>query len=1135
IYGSALTASQILDDYKSEVVAAKPGSGDGISLDGSNDYIQLPSVLDGATQFTVDFWIKTTENRASGTYWQKPSILGNGNPAGPDGDFGISTSNGFIGVWHGFCCGDQSFETTTAINDNKWHHVAAVNNGSNVVLFVDGIQLAGSIPTGGGAIQNAARPWRLGMINSCCPGDTPHQGTFDEFKVWNIALTQAQIRDRMCKKIVSTDALYTNLSAYYNFDEKAGSTVFDGSANSYTATFHNGASRITSGAPIGNSSSHDYSGASSSVNHANPSFGDDVTATLTSGGASGIHVYHVNEAPNSVSGVEGLETIGTYFGTFLAGGSSPQYNLVYNYDGISSISNESNLVLGTRANNSIATWAGITAALNTAANTLSVNDISNSQAEFRVAAQDAGLVSSSQANCFSYTPNPLTATPAFNNNLSATYQWQDSSVNGTWQNISGATNLAGLTLPVATSTKYYRRLATLNGSTIFSNVVIIEASAGPNPANFPNNAWNFYAYDGVSTDSTNIIYRGSYSTNNLNFNTQTEYNSNTNPSAASGYIGCSMIAPGNAWTLHAKRQGFPTGPYTLVVNQHDDNIKILKDGVEVINAGCCNYLGSNIYSLGTLNAATKIECRVANSGGPGHLQITLLMQALNAGAINGTQAICTSTAPSLLTNQISAYGGNTSTITYQWQDSIANGIWTNISGAINPSFQPSTLNQTTWYRRLAINNSETLASNTIHITVNTVVGNPALFGINQWNVYAYNGTNLNVGSGNIYRGFYTNANLNINTNNDWNSNLSPSAAANYQGCSVDVDNFTWIMKRQGFPIGNYFIDMPVMDNDFIIFVNASQVYQHFGGCCGPYNGIALGILNATSIVEIRVNDLGAPGEARVNFISDLQAGTIGSNQVFCNNTSVPNLFNSVVDAYGGLTAISYQWQDSIVNGTWQNIIGATSTTYQAPTVTQDIYYRRKATNVANEIAFSNILFLDFQGVLFYQDTDGDGFGNPLVSQLACTAPSGYVAYNTDCNDNDPLQKPGQTWYLDMDNDGYVTNASASTPITQCNRPLGGKLAVELIGPPYLNDCNDNHNHIHPGAQYVTYTGAPNYTNNIVFPLTGDPFTNYHYEVMYYNIYNELPENGAPRLSVDFNQDFILDLIDKRVSMLPDDV
>jgi trimeric autotransporter adhesin len=37
---------------------------------------------------------------------------------------------------------------------------------------------------------------------------------------------------------------------------------------------------------------------------------------------------------------------------------------------------------------------------------------------------------------------------------------------------------------------------------------------------------------------------------------------------------------------------------------------------------------------------------------------------------------------------------------------------------------------------------------------------------------------------------------------------------------------------------------------------------------------------------------------------------------------------------------------------------------------------------------------------YYQDFDGDGFGNPAVTQLSCTgAPVGYVADNTDCNDN----------------------------------------------------------------------------------------------------------------------------------------
>lgn len=41
----------------------------------------------------------------------------------------------------------------------------------------------------------------------------------------------------------------------------------------------------------------------------------------------------------------------------------------------------------------------------------------------------------------------------------------------------------------------------------------------------------------------------------------------------------------------------------------------------------------------------------------------------------------------------------------------------------------------------------------------------------------------------------------------------------------------------------------------------------------------------------------------------------------------------------------------------------------------------------------NVLFV------FYADADGDGFGFFEMTVMACTAPAGYVADNTDCDDN----------------------------------------------------------------------------------------------------------------------------------------
>jgi hypothetical protein len=117
------------------------------------------------------------------------------------------------------------------LTNGVWTHVAAVYDGNQMMLYKDGVLVGSAYQSGAIDTNPSARVW-IGD-NPPSTGSRPFDGSIDEVRIWNKALTQKFIQDNRDKELTGTE---TGLVAYWKFNEGSGQVAFDSTSNGRNGT-----------------------------------------------------------------------------------------------------------------------------------------------------------------------------------------------------------------------------------------------------------------------------------------------------------------------------------------------------------------------------------------------------------------------------------------------------------------------------------------------------------------------------------------------------------------------------------------------------------------------------------------------------------------------------------------------------------------------------------------------------------------------------------------------------------------------------------------------------------------------------------------------------------------------------------
>ena len=176
-----------------------------LNFDGTDDYVSTNySGILGDNDRTVEFWFKTSEAGPKG-------FIEWGTQANAQRfTIGVNSSKIRVEIF------GSGIQSTTNINDDKWHHVAVVYNSSlptnKLSIYIDGaLDQSGNFHT----TLNTTNTANVMIGQSNLFANRPINGEMDEVRIWDTAKSQEEIQDGMFHELDGSEA---NLTAYYSME-----------------------------------------------------------------------------------------------------------------------------------------------------------------------------------------------------------------------------------------------------------------------------------------------------------------------------------------------------------------------------------------------------------------------------------------------------------------------------------------------------------------------------------------------------------------------------------------------------------------------------------------------------------------------------------------------------------------------------------------------------------------------------------------------------------------------------------------------------------------------------------------------------------------------------------------------------